>query len=252
MVHLITTWDGRGAIVKKVKRRDDLEETKYMIRMIQMSGYHKNLVNFYRWETDGEFEFFAFEECGVTLHKYVKQHTYKEMSETTLKIMSGLAEGVKHLHTRGIAHLDLNPHNILVNSDGTIKICGSGNNGQLLDQHNLAHIILYIISNGQHDVEDVDVVPETFNDRILNSAYISSLQLQGTNQEALDLFKKLGILNISDHLKEGKPTQQLVTDLQNLLLVVVPSGSWFQVFGGTETGTVLEAVGYTVSTTGPA
>ncbi|GKA56785.1 F-box domain containing protein, partial [Tanacetum coccineum] len=116
------TWDGRGAIVKKVKMRDDLEETKYMIRMIQMSGYHKNLVNFYRWETDGEFEFFAFEECGVTLHKYVKQHTYKEMSETTLKIMS---------------------------------------------------------------------------------AYISSLQLQGTNQEALDLFKKLGILSASQKRSAG-------------------------------------------------
>ncbi|GKC12546.1 hypothetical protein Tco_1009328, partial [Tanacetum coccineum] len=49
------TWDGRDAIVKK--------------------------------ETDGEFEYFAFEVCGVTLHEYVMQHTYKEMSETTLKIM---------------------------------------------------------------------------------------------------------------------------------------------------------------------
>ncbi|GKA60482.1 hypothetical protein Tco_0759889 [Tanacetum coccineum] len=41
-------WDGRDAIVKKVKRRNNLEETKYMI---QISGYHENLVNFYRWET---------------------------------------------------------------------------------------------------------------------------------------------------------------------------------------------------------
>ncbi|GJW63052.1 nucleic acid-binding, OB-fold protein [Tanacetum coccineum] len=176
------TWDGRDAIVKKVKRRNNLEETKYMIRMIQMSGYHENLVNFYRWETDGEFEYFAFEVCGVTLHEYVKQHTYKEMSETTLKIMSGLAE-----------------------------------DGQIRDLHNLAHIILHIILNGQHDVKDVDVVPETFNDRILDRKYISSLQLQGTIEEALDLFEKLGILSgsqKSDHLKEGKPTQQLLTDLQ--------------------------------------
>ncbi|GJX27503.1 hypothetical protein Tco_0233799 [Tanacetum coccineum] len=42
------TWDGRDAIVKKVKRMNNLEETKYMI---QISGYHENLVNFYRWET---------------------------------------------------------------------------------------------------------------------------------------------------------------------------------------------------------
>ncbi|GKF73598.1 serine/threonine-protein kinase/endoribonuclease IRE1 [Tanacetum coccineum] len=78
------TCDGRDAIVKKVKRRNNLKETKYMI---QISGYHENLVNFYRLETDGEFEYFAFEVCGVTLHEYVKQHTYKELSETALKVM---------------------------------------------------------------------------------------------------------------------------------------------------------------------
>ncbi|GKC03243.1 zinc finger, CCHC-type containing protein, partial [Tanacetum coccineum] len=134
---------------------------------------------------------------------------------------------------------------------------------QLRDLHNLADIILHILSNGQHDVKDVDVVPETFNDRILDRRYISSLQLQGTNEEALDLFEKLGILigsqksritssknlkmhphflsshdRLGFHLKEGKPTQQLL---------------WFLVPCGTGKGTVLEAVGYTVPvpTTGP-
>ncbi|GJX98148.1 nucleic acid-binding, OB-fold protein [Tanacetum coccineum] len=90
----------------------------------------------------------------------------------------------------------------LVSSLLQSKEPGKMRDGQLRDLHNLAHIILHIISNGQHDVKDVDVVPETFNDRILDRKYISSLQLQGTNEEALDLFEKLGILIGSQ--KRGK------------------------------------------------
>ncbi|GJT68510.1 hypothetical protein Tco_1019990 [Tanacetum coccineum] len=59
------------------------------------------------------------------------------------------------------------------------------------DLHDLAHVILYIISNGRHMLRDKDVA---FSRRVLGQNDISNLNLTGTNVEALDLLEKIGII----------------------------------------------------------
>ncbi|PWA34745.1 serine/threonine-protein kinase/endoribonuclease IRE1 [Artemisia annua] len=115
------SYESVKAIVKKVRRTDDLKQK------LRSTCYHDNEFAFLGWETDGEFDYYAFEECGVTLTEYVKNRMYMEMGETSLKIMCGLVDGVKHLHTKGLVYMNHNPQNVLVNDDDTVKNCGMGN-----------------------------------------------------------------------------------------------------------------------------
>lgn len=46
--------------------------------------------------------------------------------ETALKIIRGIAEGLKHAHSKGIYHRDLKPQNVLLKSDLTPKITDWG------------------------------------------------------------------------------------------------------------------------------
>lgn len=55
------TYDGIKAFVKKVKRSDDPEAIKHK-KILRLSGYHENVVAFLGSESDGVFDFFAFED----------------------------------------------------------------------------------------------------------------------------------------------------------------------------------------------
>ncbi|GJR34915.1 serine/threonine-protein kinase/endoribonuclease IRE1 [Tanacetum coccineum] len=179
------TYDKVKAVVKKVKIMDDSKGTE-LKKKLRDARFHENLVAFLDCESDHEYNYYAYEEGGSTLADHINRHPYVEMDESSMKIITGLVEGVKHLHDQGLVHTNLNPWNILVKGSTTVKIC----DGKLKDLQDIAHVILYIVSKGVHLLKDVVAVnPGLVDEKDL-------MKLVGTNAEVIDLLKKIGIVQL--------------------------------------------------------
>ena len=62
---------------------------------------------------------------GITLKEYIEQHgqlSWNDAVKITLQILRGL----QHAHDKGVVHRDIKPHNIMILSDGTIKVTDFG------------------------------------------------------------------------------------------------------------------------------
>ncbi len=62
---------------------------------------------------------------GITLKEYIEQQgplSWNDAVRLTLQILRGL----QHAHDKGVVHRDVKPHNIMVLSDGTIKVTDFG------------------------------------------------------------------------------------------------------------------------------
>ena len=61
------------------------------------------------------------EYCPINLEKAIKESILSK--EEIVKIIYQIIEGMKYIHMKTIIHGRLNPTNILITSDGTVKIC---------------------------------------------------------------------------------------------------------------------------------
>nr|GEY85246.1 serine/threonine-protein kinase HT1-like [Tanacetum cinerariifolium] len=158
------TYDKVKAVVKKVRIMDDSKGTD-LKKKLRDACFHKNLVAFLDCESGNEYNYYAY-EGGITLANHIRRHPYVEMGESSMKILTGLVQGVKYLHDQGLVHTNLNPWNILVKGSTTAKICG-------------VHLL--------KDV--VDVNPGLVDEKDL-------MKLVGTNAEVIDLLKKIRIVQL--------------------------------------------------------
>ena len=90
----------------------------------QMS--HQNLVTMFDVGQDGDVRYLVMEYVrGITLKEYIRQSgalNPGKAVQITLKILAAL----EHAHERGIVHRDIKPQNILVASDGQVKVADFG------------------------------------------------------------------------------------------------------------------------------
>ncbi len=136
--------EGGFAKVYKVKRKSDgqivalkipkLDEAtgKSFLREVSVwqSLDHNNIVKLYDANVYPipylEMEYVG----GVTLDGKVirdlEQHPKPVDEEAAIKIIRGIAEGLKYAHSKGIVHRDLKPQNVLLSSDLTPKITDWG------------------------------------------------------------------------------------------------------------------------------
>ncbi len=87
---------------------------------------HPNIVKVYDVSFSGQVQSIVMEYIdGITLKEYIEQQGvlhWKEAVYFTLQILRAL----QHAHEKGIVHRDIKPHNIMLLSDGVIKVMDFG------------------------------------------------------------------------------------------------------------------------------
>lgn len=87
---------------------------------------HPNIVKVFDVSFSEKMQYIVMEYIdGITLKQYIDQQkilTWKEAVHFTVQILKAL----KHAHDRGIVHRDIKPQNIMLLSDGTIKVTDFG------------------------------------------------------------------------------------------------------------------------------
>lgn len=87
---------------------------------------HENIVNMLDVGTDGDLRYIVMEYVdGTTLKELIRQQgpiPQDQAIRMTIRILAA----VDHAHRNGIVHRDIKPQNILVDSDGTVKVADFG------------------------------------------------------------------------------------------------------------------------------
>ncbi|MBP1924871.1 serine/threonine-protein kinase [Sedimentibacter acidaminivorans] len=87
---------------------------------------HSNIVNIYDTGIEDGIYYIVMEYIkGETLKDYIKSKGSLDEQET-IRISRQIAEALKHAHSNKIVHRDIKPHNILLTSDGTVKVADFG------------------------------------------------------------------------------------------------------------------------------
>src|SRR5581483_1669648 len=87
---------------------------------------HQNIVTVYEFgEQDGA-PYIVMELMeGEDLHRVISRHRPLTLLQK-IRIMMDAAAGLHHAHANGIVHRDVKPANVMVLSDGTVKIMDFG------------------------------------------------------------------------------------------------------------------------------
>ena len=87
---------------------------------------HPNLVNVYEVEHTDGFYYIVMEFVdGITLKEYIHQKGKLEQREA-VGIAIQVANGLAEVHRRGIVHRDVKPQNMIISSDGKVKLADFG------------------------------------------------------------------------------------------------------------------------------
>lgn len=87
---------------------------------------HRNIVSVIDFEFEGNPQYIVMEYIdGITLKDFIR--TQKAIPYTiAVKITMQILSALQHAHERGIIHRDIKPQNIMILSDGTIKVMDFG------------------------------------------------------------------------------------------------------------------------------
>ena len=87
---------------------------------------HHNIVNLLDVGVEGEFRYLVLEYVSGSTLKEIIQKRGHINTTTAIQISVRILSALQHAHDNGIIHRDIKPQNILVNSDGLIKVADFG------------------------------------------------------------------------------------------------------------------------------
>ncbi|HPS81929.1 MAG TPA: Stk1 family PASTA domain-containing Ser/Thr kinase, partial [Candidatus Limiplasma sp.] len=87
---------------------------------------HHNIVNLLDVGVEGEFRYLVLEYVSGSTLKEIIQKRGQINTQTAIQITVRILSALQHAHDNGIIHRDIKPQNVLVNSDGHIKVADFG------------------------------------------------------------------------------------------------------------------------------
>src|SRR5580765_5336537 len=132
ILHIHRSADGKQYALKVVPLENKnehkfLEQAQHEIKVAGMLG-HPNLIKVYALETERDWLFRV--KKAYMLLEYVNGKTLDTMKNLTLprlvQVFEKIAEGLVHMHRRGVFHADLKPNNLMLSRTGEVKIIDYG------------------------------------------------------------------------------------------------------------------------------
>ncbi|MSQ52737.1 MAG: response regulator [Betaproteobacteria bacterium] len=124
---------GRNVAIKAIDKSSvDAEELKYILERFRVEAQavgrlvHPRIVQIYDFGEDEQTAYIVMELInGKTLRQHLAQEASYEIREIGV-IIGQVLDGIGHAHSEGVIHRDIKPGNIMINSDGRIKISDFG------------------------------------------------------------------------------------------------------------------------------
>jgi len=163
-----TLWNGMIVAVKVFDLNDiQITEDDFMIEASLLSKLrHPNVINFFGISSSPTKRYIIMECLEKSLDRVVsdlQRENCRYTLEEKLTVLSNIGNGIEYLHTmtpKRIAHRDLKPGNILLDSNGVCKLCDFGLS-KMMSQHTLSALTnqvgtCYYMSPEVSDVHEVD------------------------------------------------------------------------------------------------
>ncbi|MGN0179920.1 MAG: serine/threonine protein kinase, partial [Monoglobaceae bacterium] len=108
--------ENRVYVKKRVPR-----ELTYIYKVL-VNNHHKNISDI--------IEIFEYEDISIVIEEYINGDTLSDILDTqgvqseayTKNVIGCICDGLIFLHKHNIIHRDINPNNIMITKDGTVKI----------------------------------------------------------------------------------------------------------------------------------
>lgn len=115
---LHATADNREELLAKLRREF------YRAQMLS----HRNIVNVFELDQDGDVDFFTMEFLDGQLLSGVMErlHPLPMSRPQAWAIIREIGSGLAHAHARNVIHTDLKPHNIMITHSGEVRILDFG------------------------------------------------------------------------------------------------------------------------------
>lgn len=132
ILHIRRDADSKEYALKVVPIEDEddkkyLEQAKHELRVGQMLN-HPNLVKVYCLETDGGW--FSGPKKAKLLVEYVPGKTMDKLPLLRMaklaRIFERIADGLTHMHKRGVLHADMKPNNLIYEGGTRVKVIDYG------------------------------------------------------------------------------------------------------------------------------
>lgn len=121
---------GRTVAVKML--RDDMGKDETNVKRFQNESKavvllnHDNIVRIFDVSVDGPIKYFVMEYLnGITLKEYMKKKGRLDTDEV-LSCAEQVLRALEHAHAKGVIHRDIKPQNIMLMSNGQIKVTDFG------------------------------------------------------------------------------------------------------------------------------
>ena len=206
----------------KSKKVQGLIDKYKIMRMLTHQNIHKVYDIFIDYPKFGPS--ILFEYCPTNLEDSIKNKKLSKVQQV-FNIYQ-IAEGMKYIHSCKIVHQNLNPSNILISENGTIKISGFEKCEdmktidditklelrEMEDVYSFGEIVYFILTEGEYSKHNKEIVLKSFSmlSQLIEACWSTEPECRPTFEIICDVLNKNNFKLISLTNEENKEISQMI------------------------------------------